>query len=89
MAKYSRNAASVTSKKNPAKSQGGAQPTRPINKGTATAAVVTLALRLASTCLHRQIISLFDLLIGPAEAPSPPLEFEQCLEKFLFPKIGP
>lgn len=89
MAKNSCNATSVTSKKNPAKSQEGAQPTRPINKGMATAAVVNLALRLASTCLHRKIIPCFYLLIGPAEAPSPPLVFEQSLEKFLFPKIRP
>ncbi len=89
MAKYSRNAAIVTSTKNPANSHGGAQPTRATNKGMATAAVVTLTLRLPSTRLHRQIIGIFDLLIGPAEAPAPPLVFEQCLEKFLFPKIGP
>ena len=89
MAKYSRNAATVTRIKNPAKSQEGAQPTRPINTGMATAAVVNLALRLASTCLHRKIIPCFYLLIGPAEAPSPPLVFDQSLEKFLFPNIRP
>ncbi len=89
IAKYSCNAATVSTKKVSEKSHGAPQPTNQPRSGSPTAAVANRALRFRSTRLHHGHRVLRQLFVGAAKTAAPPLIIEQRLEIFFLAKIRP